>query len=245
MPTENTDQDYKDLFSSMTGAPAEDEEQKEPTETEPTEPVEEATEPTEPEEETPPVEEEQFVKDARAFQEMRRELDGYRKLVANIQNARGLKNTDEVLDVLSKEALDTQAQQKGMDPETLKRLNDLEEQNTRLEQERKHQATVAAFGLLQTDMGLTQKEVISFAETLQNKGYDIFNNSIPLTELYRGMHFDKLVEKAVSKKEQEILASQKDANTTTPTPLKGGGGSIETPEIKTQEDFRKFLAQQN
>ncbi len=149
---------------------------------------------------------------AKAFAQLRAENSKMSKVFKQLQESMGLENPDEVIERLTQVSLQAQAKKRGLDPETLRELNEIKEQNLELMARERNKAVVESFGLVQQKFNLTNEEVMEFARTLDDKGVDLFSSNLDVTTLYRGMYHDKILAKAVEAAKQEVIKAGTDAS---------------------------------
>jgi len=185
------------------------------------------------------------TKQAKAFAEMRSTINKYQKVFKQMAPMLGVNSEDEVIERLLNAGLNAQARKQNIDPEILKRMNSLEEQNLTILNERKQKAIIESFGLLQKDFNLTNKEAMDFAKELDAKGIDIFKIGVDLSTLYRGMHHDAIVNKEVEKAKQAWIAEGKAADNapgvTTVTGKKNNQGKTEITTMGELENLFNSL----
>ena len=155
---------------------------------------------------------EENQRQARAFAEMRSTINKYSKVFKQLQPMMGVNSEDEVIERLLNAGLNVQARSQNVDPSLLKRMQDLEDQNASMMAEQKQKAVIESFGLLQKDFNLTNKEVMSFAKELDQKGVDLFKVGVDICTLYRGMHHDDIVKKQLETEKQKWIAEGAAAN---------------------------------
>ena len=153
-----------------------------------------------------PAVDEENQKQARAFAELRTTNAKYTKVFKQLQNSMGVSTEDEVIERLLNAGLNAQARQQNVDPELLKRMQTLEEQNTTMMVEQKQKAVVESFGLLQKDFSLNNDEVLKFAKELDDKGVDLFKTGVDISTLYRGLHHSDIVQKQIEAEKQKWIA---------------------------------------
>jgi hypothetical protein len=183
---------------------------------------------------------------ARAFAEMRSTINKYAKVFKQLQPMMGVNSEDEVIERLLDAGLNVQARNQNVDPEILKRMQSLEEQNLMMISEQRNKALVESFGLLQKDFNLTNKEVLDFAKELDNKQIDVYKLGVDLSTLYRGMHHDTIVKKQIEAEKQKWITSNNAANSApgvnTSTGKKNNQGKT---EINTMGELESLFNQIN
>lgn len=174
--------------------------------TEPADPAQAQTEPAP----ADPVDPDGQLK-ARAFAELRATNTKYSKVFKQLQGYMGASNEDEVIQKLLDVAINVQAKSQGTDPEVLKRINMIESKNQELENNERMRAVNNAFTNLQNSLNLSNVEVMNFAKDLDRVGFDLFNSSLDLATIYRGMHHEELLQKQVEAERQAQLKKEQEA----------------------------------
>lgn len=193
-----------------------------------------------------PVVDEDTQRQARAFAEMRSTINKYSRVFKQLQPMMGVNSEDEVIERLLDAGLNVQARNQNVDPEILKRMQTLEEQNLMMMSEQRHKALVESFGLLQKDFNLTNEEVVNFARELDNKQIDVMKLGVDLSTLYRGMHHEAIVKKQIETEKQKWITSNNAANSApgvnTSTGKKNNQGKT---EINTMGELESLINQLN
>lgn len=217
-------EDYQALAEQLAGVPT----QEEPTAQPPVEDAvveapeedsveEEATaEPEAEQEEADPEKDvESLTKEQQAnaaFAQMRNQLSKYQKAFQRIQKATGAPSEDEALERLLEATYGVEAKQTNIDPALLKRMAELEEANQLLYTEQTHNRVRDKFDALQKRLGLSDSDVMKFAERLSADQIDILNSNVNLETLYRGMYYDQITKAMLEKEKQEWVKGQDKAN---------------------------------
>lgn len=189
-----------------------------------------------------PAVDEENQKQARAFAELRTTNAKYTKVFKQLQNSMGVSSEDEVIERLLNAGLNAQARQQNVDPELLKRMQTLEEQNTTMMIEQKQKAVVESFGLLQKDFSLTNDEVLKFAKELDDKGVDLFKAGVDISTLYRGLHHSDIVQKQIEAEKQKWIAEGSvAANAPGVTTTTGKRNSQGKTEINTMGELESLF----
>lgn len=192
------------------------------------------------------VVDEDTQRQARAFAEMRSTINKYSRVFKQLQPMMGVNSEDEVIERLLDAGLNVQARNQNVDPEILKRMQTLEEQNLMMMSEQRHKALVESFGLLQKDFNLTNEEVVNFARELDNKQIDVMKLGVDLSTLYRGMHHEAIVKKQIETEKQKWITSNNAANSApgvnTSTGKKNNQGKT---EINTMGELESLINQLN
>lgn len=155
---------------------------------------------------------EEAQRQARAFAEMRTTIGKYKKVFGQLQQAMGVDSEDAVIERLFNAGLNVQARKQNVDPDVLRRMQTLEEQNLVMINEQRQRAVIESFGLLQKDFNLTNKEVMDFAKELDDRKIDIYKLGVDLSTLYRGLHYDAISKKQIEAAKQDWIAEGAAAN---------------------------------
>jgi hypothetical protein len=160
-----------------------------------------------------------------AFGQMRTELNANKALLAKLATAAGIQYTDEndLIAKLNDNALNQLAQRQNVPVDLLKRMETLEQNNAAYEMEQRKTETMLSFQKLQTTYGLTNEELLAFAQELDEKGMNPFASRINIDATYRDLHFDEIVNKRVAAAVEEALKKSSVADTHSSTPNRSTG----------------------
>lgn len=160
-----------------------------------------------------------------AFGQMRTELNANKALLAKLATAAGIRYTDEndLIAKLNDNALNQLAQRQNVPVDLLKRMEALEQNNAAYEMEQRKTETLLSFQKLQTAYGLTNDELLAFAQELDEKGMNPFASRINIDATYRDLHFDEIVNKRVAAAVEEALKKSSVADTHSSTPNRSTG----------------------
>lgn len=160
-----------------------------------------------------------------AFGQMRTELNANKALLAKLATAAGIQYTDEndLIAKLNDNALNQLAQRQNVPVDLLKRMEALEQNNAAYEMEQRKTETMLSFQKLQTTYGLTNDELLAFAQELDEKGMNPFASRINIDATYRDLHFDEIVNKRVAAAVEEALKKSSVADTHSSTPNRSTG----------------------
>lgn len=184
---------------------------------------------------TPPPAED---KSARAFAEMRTRLSGLEKPLKRAAEAAGL-SVEEFLAQIENVAINKQAQDQGITPEILRRLETAEENTRAFQVEAAKLRLQQSFNNLQNTFNLTEQDMVQFAQTCVQQGIDLTQPNINMEVLYRGMNYDTLVNRA---RQEWITQDTKNRNAAS-SPVKGNGTPSSAPnKVETLSDLEKYLA---
>ena len=160
-----------------------------------------------------------------AFGQMRTELNANKALLAKLATAAGIQYTDEndLIAKLNDNALNQLAQRQNVPVDLLKRMETLEQNNAAYEMEQRKTETMLSFQKLQTTYGLTNEELLAFAQELDEKGMNPFASRVNIDATYRDLHFDEIVNKRVAAAVEEALKKSSVADTHSSTPNRSTG----------------------
>lgn len=245
--------EFKDLITELGGNATPPAQDPSPTPTDPVPtpaPAEPSATPAEPADPTPaPAPEEpkpaaaqpkapEETPQGRAFAELRAKNTKYERALSSAAKAAGL-TTEQYLEKLESETLTQRAESLKTDPEVLRRLEQAEAELEAYRVKSVENYLISSFEGLKTKLGLTDNDMAEFTETLQRNGHDFRNTTVNYEALYRGMNFDKMIEK----ERQAWIAQDAKARSqgSTPLPVNGRNGNPATKEIKTTEELDEFL----
>lgn len=250
---------YKTLLDSVAGGTKDPEPANTPppAEPEPTTPVEPeptpapANEPKEPQKdepeapETPPTEpKKQEPNENARWAQMRVEKAKYEKAVKAAAEAEGL-SVDEYLAKLETGALEKRASEMKVPPEFLRQMEETQAQLKELQNSQVRQRLAAEFTRVQTTFKLSDVELDTFVRTLGDQGFNFQNPNVDYEMLYRGMNYEKLLEKARQEwiaHSQQGTQAPKGATSNGKSSDNGGTRRVDTPEdlaLILQEALKK------
>ncbi len=208
---------------------------------EPAEPEEPTTDPVEPPtEEVPPAPKEAPKEDpkARAFAEMRAKNTQYERALKKAAEVEGI-SVEEYLKKIDEGATTKRAEQMQTSPEILRRLEEAESKLAEQEQSKVQMHLAMEFQKLQQTLSVSDDELAAFTEKLASKGFNFMDPSADYTALYRGLNYEKLVEK----ERQEWLARSQKASQQGSQPLTktGKNGSTSPATIETMAELDALL----
>ena len=229
--------DIAQVISELGGTPnqeqsnAESTEEKETSETETEQPSETQKESSEPDQE----------KSNKAFAEMRISNKKYKDFFDRITKVSGLTEEQFINNMI--QSLDAeQAKRQNTSPEVIQKLREQDERISQYEQREREKDFMNGLNVLQTKFNLNQKELGEFVRDVASKGIDLMNSKLDYETLYKGIYFDKLVEKEVEKKRQEMITAQTKAEKASVPGSSTGKTDKEPIAINTMEEFNSLLA---
>lgn len=193
---------------------------------------------------TPEVTEVQHEdKDAAAFAEMRTTNKIYGDLLKKVADGIGLQysNTDEMIAALNSDALNKIAEKKGIPVEFLQRMETLEANSRRWEEQQTQQRLTAGFGALQQKYGLDQGAMLQFAQQLDNEHVNLA--TLDVEKEYISRNFETIVQSRINTAVQEALAKvgQVQQQSTTPAAPGANLGNSEPTKITKAADLISLL----
>ena len=163
-------------------------------------------------------------KSNKAFGQMRIQIKQQNKLLGKVADALGIeyKSSEELLQKLNDNALESLAEKQGVPKELLQRLEYLECISTQFEEQRLHDNALAGFQRLHTEFGLDDKALQSFAAELDATDQNPFVKDLDVVTLYKTMHFDDIVQAKVEAAVAEALSKDTQVSQRSSTPAAGG-----------------------
>lgn len=177
--------------------------------------------------------------------QLREENARYVQSLSQIQQFLGLGSVEETLEALVNQGIQAQAQKQNVPPELLMRMNALEQQNAAMNLKAENDNVLGQFNNLQQTLQLSDQEMTTFVQQLQQNNVDVRHIGVDLVTLYKGMNQDAILQKQLKAKEQEWIANSAAASATAPgVPGKKGtsGTSKATNKIETAGELTSFLA---
>jgi len=236
----NTDipSDIAQVISELGGQPSQEQtsvanstEEKETAKTETEQPSETQKESSEPDQE----------KSNKAFAEMRISNKKYKDFFDRITKVSGLTEEQFINNML--QSLDAeQAKKQNTSPEVIQKLREQDERISQYEQREREKDFMNGLAVLQNKLSLSQKDLEDFVRDTTTKGFDLMNSKLDFETLYKGIYFDKLVEKEVEKKRQEMITAQTKAERASVPGNTTGKTDKEPIAINTMEEFNSLLA---
>lgn len=181
-----------------------------------------------------------------AFGQLRTENAAIKGLLSKLATAAGIEYADEkdLITKLNDDALTKLAQRQNVPVDLLRRMETLEQNNAAYEAEQRKTEAVLGFQKLQNTYGLSNEELMAFAQELDEKGLNPFAQKIDIESNYRNLHFDEIVNKRVEAAVQEALKKSSVADTHSSTPNRNTGksdGAGDSKKISTVSQLSEFL----
>lgn len=226
--------DIAQVISELGGTPAQEQSNAESTEEkESTESKEVESE----EQETKEIED----KSNKAFAELRIANKKYKDFFDRVSKVSGLTEEQFINNMIQN--LDAeQAKRQNTSPEVIQKLREQDERISQYEQREREKDFMNGLNILQTKFNLSQKELGEFVRDVASKGIDLMSSKLDYETLYKGLYFDKLVEKEVEKKRQEMITAQTKAEKASVPGSSTGKTDKEPIAINTMEEFNSLLA---
>ena len=180
-------------------------------------------------------------KSNKAFAEMRISNKKYKDFFDRITKVSGL-TEEQFINSMIQNLDAEQAKKQNTSPEVIKMLREQDERISQYEQREREKDFMNGLNVLQTKFNLSQKELGDFVKDVASKGIDLMNSKLDYETLYRGLYFDKLVEKEVEKKRQEMITAQTKAEKASVPGNTTGKTDKEPIAINTMEEFNSLLA---
>ena len=167
-----------------------------------------------------------FTKSDRAFAELRTTNKAQGDLLLRMAKLAKIdvKNPAEALEALTKHMTQLEANHGNLTYAEVERIR----QSDKEVADRKAQLYAdahAGFDRLKQTHGLSDQDVLSFAEELKASGINPFENPVDLVIQYRGMHYDQLIAQAKEAGKQEEINRRTKAQTQSTTPVSRQGGT--------------------
>lgn len=229
--------DIAQVISELGGQPSQEQTNTESTEETKTHEAETEQPAAEQKESSEPDQE----KSNKAFAEMRISNKKYKDFFDRITKVSGLTEEQFINNMLQN--LDAeQAKRQNTSPEVIQKLREQDERISQYEQREREKDFMNGLNVLQTKFNLSQKDLGDFVRDVASKGVDLMNSKLDYETLYKGIYFDKLVEKEVEKKRQEMITAQTKAERASVPGNTTGKTDKEPIAINTMEEFNSLLA---
>lgn len=175
---------------------------------------------------------------AKAFAEMRVKNTQYERALKRAAEVEGL-SVDDYLKKIEDGALTKRAEQMQTNPDVLRRLEEAEAKLQEQEQSKAQMHLAMEFQKLQHDLGVSDEELSTFTQELAQRGFNFLDPTANYTALYRGLNFDKLVEK---ERQSWIVRSQKATQQGSQPIAKNGKNGASGPDtVETMRDLDALL----
>lgn len=180
-------------------------------------------------------------KSNKAFAEMRISNKKYKDFFDRVTKVSGLTEEQFINNMLQN--LDAeQAKKQNTSPEVIQKLREQDERISQYEQREREKDFMNGLNILQTKLNLTQKDLENFVRDTASRGFNLMDTKLDYETIYKGIYFDKLVEKEVEKKRQEMITAQTKAERASVPGNTTGKTDKEPIAINTMEEFNSLLA---
>ena len=242
----STEDDTEETPAEETPADEPENEDKEEEETPEEDQEDEGSEDKESEEEPEekPEKDKQQAKQNYAFAQQRQQIKAQETFIRNLGKLIGMDGAkpEEIQNKVQEVLLQKQSQEQNVPVEILQRLQNAEaiiQENQLIKRQNEVQSTLA--NLIEKH-SLSQEDVDAFTQHLISEGKNPLDNpNIDLDAEYLKLHYNDMVQKAVSdalNKEKERKTKVKDKGT---EPVPGGGGEPEDKKINSVKDLDTFF----
>lgn len=231
-----------DTFKEEFEKEYQEEQTEETTEEETTEPEEEEQTEEETTEEQPP---EGQDKDAKAFANMRNQLkdkEQYEGFVKKIADQYGVK-PEELMQRFEEQQLQQQAKEQNTNPEVLKRVRDLEQQNENLSRQQMNERLNTQIQNVMRDYGIKDNNDPTMQKTFEHIANNhLDSNNMPtigFDEAYKIANYDTIIEQKVEAARQKDLEDKKQRQQQTAVP--NGDGETTPSNDMSMDEVEKTL----
>ena len=182
-----------------------------------------------------------------AWAEMNKQNKQLMKMLGNMAQAQGIefKSNKELLEKMGNASIEQLSKKNGVPVELMQELEVMRNDTEQWKQERAQQQAEQGFAKIATDYGLTQKELLAFADELDQKGLNPFTQSdVNVEATYKQLHMEEIIEKRVAAAVEKALKRSDAADTHSSVPNKkqgsGNGGKL-TEKVDTVSKLNELL----
>lgn len=232
------EEDYSEEGDEESVEETEIEESEEEEESEDEDEESEETEETEEEEqEDPEPDTKEVQRQSRmnqAFAQMRSENTRYKRMIANAAKAAGM--TPEQFEAqMEQSALNMEAKKNNVSPEVLKRMRALEQTNEEYRNGILQQQVRMSLDRVRDEFGLDREGMQEFIQQLVANQIDLRDSSLDPIVIYRGLNYDKLLER--QRQESIVRKNKADKHSSKTVGSKGKHISKSKDTVDTMEDL--------
>ena len=185
-----------------------------------------------------------FTKSGRAFAELRTTNKAQGEFLLRMARLAKLdaKTPAEALDLLTQQVTKIEAKNGNLTYEEVERIRQSDKEIAVKKAQLQEEAR-SGFDRLKELHGLSNKDILSFAEELKAKGLNPFEAPVDLVSQYRGMHYEQIIAKAREEGRQEEIDRRAKAQTQSTTPQTRVGSAQNDPgeKLDSIEALRAFL----
>jgi hypothetical protein len=206
---------------------------------------EEPTEEAEEVEETPPINDPDTEKRNRAFADMRRELEEskkYAEFIKRLADENGM-SPDDIVKQYEERQLQQEAEAKNTDPEVLRRVKQLEQENNQVKEQAFSERFNSQVQSAIEKYGANEDQIRSTFQYAVDNGIDFKNSNISFDAAYRLAHMDDIVNQTKEQTRQELLASKKKRQQDAAIPNGEGSSQFDSNDLEEAaiKDARAIL----
>ena len=188
----------------------------------------------------------QNSKQNKAFAEMRVQNKRLTEIVKNLGRIMEVPDGTEperLIELAESRLTELRAQAEKVPVELYKELESTRRRQAEIEQESIKQQATLAFQKVKDQYTLNQKQLVEFAQQLNDAGKNPFTTPMDLVQEYRNLNWEKILEEEKKKVEKEYQERLKKAQTKSTTPSKATGGSgPEAPtKVSSVSDLNRLL----
>lgn len=168
----------------------------------------------------------------RAFAEMRIRTQQYEKTLKSLGELLGAQDTsnpENLLNLVQERIVQAQAKQQNIPVEILQKLNMLESEAQRNQQQAIQQQALVGFQTVKNQFGLDDAGLDKFAEELASQGINPFAQPVDLIKTYRDIHWQDIMQKEIQKAVEVERQRALKAATQSTTPSSTTGGAATPP----------------
>ena len=179
-----------------------------------------------------------------AFAAMRSDIAKYKKFMQHIMKGAGFQGTEEeFMNNLTEASYQRQAKLQGnqVSPEILKRMDQLENQNNTLLEQRNMELFTQNLVKLQNQLELKDNEIKEFVEWAARERIDLTKPGTDFAVIYRGLYYDKLRDRDIEKARQEWIAQNTKADSASNPDGKSGKKDPTPTNVNTMAEFDSLL----
>ena len=187
-------------------------------------------------------------KQNQAFAQMRVQNKQLLSTVSRLSQVMGIPpnlTPDQVLPLIEQRLTEIEAQANNIPVDIARRLEEAERQRQEQDQAMLRNNATLAFQKVKDTYGLTQTQLVEFAQQLNTAGKNPYQQPVDLVQEYRMLNYDTILENERRKAAQAEIERMKKADAQSTTPPKASGPASESPKpISTVTDLNAWLSKQ-
>lgn len=181
-----------------------------------------------------------------AFAALRVENTSLKTTIKDVAKVLGVPENADLqimLEQVKEKTLEANAKQTNVPIDILRDMERLKGLESQFTQSQRQQQTVVGFQSLVTKYGLSNEDVMAFAQELINDNKNPYETDVDILQEYRNRNFDKLVLNAREQgiREEQLRAAKAGTSSTVPNPLQGQVPGA-PDKITTIDDLNTLLA---